>query len=80
MTHAFHAIALPQRRNALDKLRFGARALSGALFSAVDVVMMWHERAKQRRQLAGLNDYELKDIGLSRADVEREVRKPIWSA
>jgi uncharacterized protein YjiS (DUF1127 family) len=32
----------------------------------------------QRRTLAMLNDHMLKDIGLSRVDVEREVSKPFW--
>ncbi len=36
------------------------------------------ERARQRRQLRRLDDRLLKDIGLSRADVEREADKPWW--
>ncbi len=32
-------------------------------------------RAAERRHLSGLSDHELKDIGLSRADVEREGRR-----
>ena len=36
------------------------------------------ERARQRRQLAMLDDRMLKDIGLSRADVAREADKPVW--
>jgi uncharacterized protein YjiS (DUF1127 family) len=35
-------------------------------------------RARQRRDLAALSDYNLRDIGLSRADVEIELRKPTW--
>ena len=31
-----------------------------------------------RRHLASLNDHMLKDIGVSRADVEYEIRKPFW--
>ena len=30
------------------------------------------------RQLAGLNDSMLRDIGLTRADVAGETRKPFW--
>lgn len=40
----------------------------------------WRARATQRRVLAMLNDHILQDIGLSRADVEREVSKPFWRA
>jgi uncharacterized protein YjiS (DUF1127 family) len=35
-------------------------------------------RAAERRHLSGLSDHELKDIGLSRADVEREGRRWPW--
>ncbi len=38
----------------------------------------WIERSHQRRQLAKLDDRMLKDIGLSRADVNREISKPFW--
>jgi uncharacterized protein YjiS (DUF1127 family) len=36
------------------------------------------ERARQRRTLSALPDHALKDIGLSRLDVEAECRKPCW--
>lgn len=38
----------------------------------------WYERAQQRRQLGGLSDYALKDIGVSRVDALREAAKPFW--
>ncbi len=34
--------------------------------------------ASERRMLATLNEYQLKDIGLSRSDVYEEVRKGYW--
>ena len=37
-------------------------------------------RARQRRDLAALSDHALRDIGLSRNDVEIEVGKPFWRA
>jgi uncharacterized protein YjiS (DUF1127 family) len=37
-------------------------------------------RARQRRDLASLSDHALRDIGLSRSDVESEVGKPFWRA
>ena len=40
--------------------------------------LIWLERARQRRQLQQLSEHMLKDIGLSRADVEAEVSKPFW--
>jgi uncharacterized protein YjiS (DUF1127 family) len=45
---------------------------------AVDLILAWHERARQRRRLRSLDDYMLRDIGLSRADVEGEADKPFW--
>ena len=37
-------------------------------------------RARQRRDLAALSDYALRDIGLSRGDVDLEISKPFWRA
>jgi uncharacterized protein YjiS (DUF1127 family) len=37
-------------------------------------------RARQRRDLAALSDHSLRDIGLSRVDVESEIAKPMWRA
>lgn len=38
----------------------------------------WHTTARQRRSLAAMDDWTLKDIGITRADVERETTKPFW--
>jgi uncharacterized protein YjiS (DUF1127 family) len=43
-----------------------------------DLLLIWHERARQRRQLQTLNDHMLRDIGLTRADVMAESSKPFW--
>jgi uncharacterized protein YjiS (DUF1127 family) len=42
------------------------------------MIMVWQERARERRRLASLTDYELRDIGLSRSQIDRETRKPFW--
>jgi uncharacterized protein YjiS (DUF1127 family) len=47
---------------------------------AVDVVLVWHQRARQRRQLLELSDQMLRDIGISRADAIGEADKPFWRA
>ncbi|MGF1609485.1 MAG: DUF1127 domain-containing protein [Kiloniellales bacterium] len=57
-----------------DFLGLIARA-PGALF---EIVMLWQQRAIERHHLAGLSEHHLKDIGFSRADVEREFSKPFW--
>ena len=52
----------------------------GRLAQAYEQIMSWLERARQRRQLAQLGDHMLKDIGLTRADVDAETSKPFWQA
>lgn len=44
----------------------------------VDILLEWHERARQRQALRVLSDHMLEDIGISRADAEREAGKPFW--
>ena len=43
-----------------------------------DVLLVWQERAETRLRLAKLDDYRLRDIGISRADAEREAAKFFW--
>jgi uncharacterized protein YjiS (DUF1127 family) len=71
--------ARPAARPAVDRggggLSITPGDIAGALLKAVAV---WRERARQRRQLAAMDDYLLKDIGLTRADVDHEAGKPFW--
>ncbi|KAB0499654.1 DUF1127 domain-containing protein [Pseudomonas vancouverensis] len=39
----------------------------------------WYELHRERELLASLSDEALKDIGMSRADVEHESIKPFWN-
>jgi uncharacterized protein YjiS (DUF1127 family) len=39
---------------------------------------IWARRARSRRELAELSEAELRDIGLTRADVMGETSKPFW--
>ncbi len=45
-----------------------------------DMMNLWYERSKQRRQLLELADDPdmFKDLGLSNHDLWREERKPFW--
>ena len=54
------------------------RLVGEALGEAIETLLLWQARGRARRDLAGLNDYMLHDIGATRADVEREYRKPFW--
>jgi uncharacterized protein YjiS (DUF1127 family) len=46
--------------------------------SLLRYILTWAERARQRRALQSLDEWVLKDIGLSRADVMHEYDKPFW--
>jgi len=45
-----------------------------------DILLVWQERAETRLRLAELDDYRLRDVGISRADAEREAAKFFWQA
>ncbi len=57
--------------------RFAER-LGGLLAALAEAPDKWFERIQQRRELAGLDDRMLEDIGLDRDIVEREIAKPFW--
>ncbi|MFC3853158.1 DUF1127 domain-containing protein [Salinispirillum marinum] len=41
--------------------------------------IMW-KRYQQRRALMNMPEYLLRDIGMTKYDVAKEVRKPFWQA
>jgi len=53
-------------------------AVSDAAVRVVDTLLRWRERARERRQLLAMTDRELRDIAITRADVWREAKKPVW--
>ena len=42
------------------------------------LLVTWQERSRERRRLASLDEHMLRDIGLSRGTIEREIQKPFW--
>lgn len=54
------------------------RPLAARPASLLSVIALWHERARQRRALAMLDDERLLDIGKTRAEALMEVAKPFW--
>ena len=56
----------------------GTTLLFASIRRVLGVLSEWQKRAVGRSTLASLDDYLLRDVGLTRADVERELRKPFW--
>jgi uncharacterized protein YjiS (DUF1127 family) len=46
----------------------------------VSLITEWHRRARSRRELATLCDRCLRDMRMTRYDIDKEVRKPFWRA
>jgi len=56
-------------------------AAAGTIVSElVTCLLVWLERARERRQLLSLSDRALQDFGQSRADAESEGNKLFWRA
>ncbi|MFC3675615.1 DUF1127 domain-containing protein [Ferrovibrio xuzhouensis] len=62
----------------LNTAIFRADARPSLALRAFDALLGWQRRARQRGQLAGMSDSDLKDVGLSRSDVAAEADKPFW--
>lgn len=64
--------------------RFGAviaslwAAIERRLIAFFESLAAWQDRAAQRHHLSQLDERMLRDIGLSQADVRRELEKPFW--
>ena len=56
----------------------GGSALMRLVSPIARRLIEWRARVMQRRTLATLDDHMLKDIGLTRMDVEQETLKPFW--
>ena len=52
--------------------------VGSTLLRAVENVLAWHDRAKSRRALLGMDDRMLSDIGLDRATARSEGDRPFW--
>lgn len=57
--------------------------LAGALRRApvvlFDALLARQHQAEERMRLRRLSDHQLRDMGLTREDVEEMARKPVWS-
>jgi uncharacterized protein YjiS (DUF1127 family) len=43
-------------------------------------IFEWQRRSQSRQELEGFSDAALRDIGITRCDAHREMRKPFWMA
>ncbi len=51
---------------------------ASVLVRLASVIVAWERRARERRALAEMPEYMLKDLGISRVDARREAEKPFW--
>jgi uncharacterized protein YjiS (DUF1127 family) len=56
------------------------RKAAGPIDRALAMLGQWRRRARARRELAGLDEYLLHDMGLSRSQAQFESGKPFWQA
>ena len=52
----------------------------GTISRFLERLEVWRERRRGRRLLAQMDAHDLKDLGLSPADVYAEIEKPFWRA
>lgn len=67
----------PSSRPSRNQARF-AGSPGEVCRNLLDLLLVWQERAAQRRALTQMDRHMLKDIGISRAAALDEARKPFW--
>jgi uncharacterized protein YjiS (DUF1127 family) len=58
----------------------GRSPLSRGLTALAQTVAIWEMRAATRRALKDMDPYRYADLGLTTAEVLREIDKPFWAA
>jgi uncharacterized protein YjiS (DUF1127 family) len=54
--------------------------LIGTLHNLQEILSSWQRRARERNELAQLDPWTQRDLGLSEHDIEQEANKPRWQA
>ena len=62
----------------VNRARFQSRHPLELLRAAGRQLYRWWQLAEQRRRLAMLDEAALKDLGLSRGEVQQESERPFW--
>ena len=56
----------------------GSAGIAGGVAAALRLVRLWRRRARDRALLAAFDNRMLRDVGVTRAEVTREIDKPFW--
>lgn len=62
------------------KLAYADKSAWGAITRVFATLVEWFVRARQRSELAQLDAWMMRDLGLTDADVQRERSKLPWQA
>ena len=71
-------IRLSPRGLAADWAAWSLHQAAAVATAGLGLMLTLYLRRQQRFDLAALDERGLKDVGLTRADVAREVDKPFW--
>ncbi len=81
-TDSMHAVmfgcvttAAAPKPGANARIRAAAQVIGETLFLAIDSFRQWRRRSRSRRELSTLDEYQLRDIGLSRSQAAFESGK-----
>jgi uncharacterized protein YjiS (DUF1127 family) len=81
LTGRLSAVAALPVRAGLNRHRHQAEPGLATWFErATELLLVWSERVRQRRELARFDDHLLRDIGVTRAEALAEAAKPFWRA
>lgn len=58
--------------------RLLARGVRGSFLAVAKRIGRWQRLAYERRLLAAMDEHQLKDIGISRAEAAQESARPFW--
>ncbi len=68
--YAHHISELSARVSPAIAVRFAV--------AVAHMLMTWDERFRTRQQLKKLTEHDLRDMGLTRSDVHKELRRPFF--
>ena len=75
-------VNLCKQHPSVNLLSTGPKVFTGNTHSIIQQLMatitLWRQRSRQRQQLANLSTQQLRDIGISADQADREASKPFW--